>query len=72
MIVLIKFRQVVDADAIYKMCKPTDKRKCNAEIRTYVNQLISFRASCDDGWEYPSSELIAGHLINSGYATHPQ
>lgn len=67
---LIKLKLTVDLDAIYKMCKPIDKKKCTAEIRDFVTYQVERRVN-EDGWEYPSSELIAGHLISSGYACEP-
>lgn len=58
----------IDLTAIYGLCSPIDKKRCAAEIRSFVRFQLRMRASDESGWAYPDDEVIANHLVERGIA----
>lgn len=59
----------VDLKEVYSLCKPISVKACTKEIRSFVKYQLDRRATdIDGGWMYPSSEIVAGWLIQSGLA----
>ena len=68
----MKVRTVITTEVqltnIYALCQPKDKRKCAEAIHQFVDFQIRMTADPNGGWCYPSDDLIAGHLIETGLA----